>query len=72
MRNRCGVPELDVIFLDRQCSDLRPRTELVALEADARLKQRLRRREAQMQINDRSGTLVVLWLIMTLPHAAVV
>ena len=44
MRNRCGVPELDVIFLDRQFSDLRPRTELVALEADARLKQRLRRR----------------------------
>lgn len=31
-----------------------------------------RRREAQMQINDRSGTLVGLWLITTLPLPAVV
>lgn len=32
----------------------------------------VRRRAAHMPINDRSGTLVGLWLITTLPHAAVV
>jgi hypothetical protein len=79
-----AVPKGTVTKINRYCGpyDRRGRIgnaaicalapKLVALEGDARLKQRLGRQEAQMQINDRSGTLVGLWLTMTLPHAAVV